>query len=163
MFDRFLAPALAVFLAFSGAASAQGTNVSFGGLKADTTLPVEVTAENLSVNQADGTAVFSGDVLVKQGEMRLQAGEIRVQYDATGKAIDKLFASGGVLMVNASDAAQAAEAVYTIDTGEVVMSGGVLMTQGGTAIKGDRLHINLKSGTGRMEGGVTTTFQPGGN
>ncbi len=163
MFDRFLATSLALFLAFGGVAQAQGTNVSFGGLKADTSLPVEVTAENLSVNQADGTAVFSGQVLVKQGEMRLEAGEIRVQYDVTGKAIDKLFASGGVLMVNASDAAQAAEAVYTIDTGEVVMSGGVLMTQGQTAIKGDQLHINLKSGTGRMEGGVTTTFQPGGN
>ncbi len=163
MFDRFLATSLAVFLAFGGAALAQSTNVSFGGLKADTSLPVEVTAENLSVNQADGTAVFSGKVLVKQGEMRLQADEIRVQYDATGKAIDKLFASGGVLMVNARDAAQAAEAVYTIDTGEVVMSGGVLMTQGQTSIKGDQLHINLKSGTGRMEGGVTTTFQPGGN
>lgn len=163
MFDRFLATSLVIFLAFGGAALAQGTNVSFGGLKADTSLPVEVTAENLTVNQADGTAVFSGQVLVIQGEMRLEAGEIRVQYDVTGKAIDKLFASGGVLMVNASDAAQAAEAVYTIDTGEVVMSGGVLMSQGQTTIKGDQLHINLKSGTGRMEGGVTTTFQPGGN
>lgn len=163
MFDRFLATFLAVALACVGAASAQDTNVTFGGLKADTSLPVEVTAENLSVNQADGTAVFSGDVLVKQGEMRLQADEIRVQYDATGKAIDKLFASGGVLLVNARDAAQAAEAIYTIDSGEVVMSGGVLMTQGQTTIKGDRLEINLKSGTGRMVGGVTTTFQPGGN
>ncbi len=163
MFDRFLATSLVLFLAFGGAALAQGTNVSFGGLKADTSLPVEITSENLTVNQADGTAVFSGQVLVIQGEMRLEAGEIRVQYDVTGKAIDKLFASGGVLMVNASDAAQAAEAVYTIDTGEVVMSGGVLMSQGQTTIKGDQLHINLKSGTGRMEGGVTTTFQPGGN
>lgn len=142
---------------------AQEANVAFGGLKADTSLPVEVTAENLSVNQADGTAVFSGDVLVKQGEMRLQASEIRVQYDETGKGIDQLFATGNVLIVNATDAAEAASAVYTIETGEVVMSGGVLMTQGQTAIRGERLRINLKSGTGRMEGGVTTTFMPGGN
>lgn len=161
--NRFIPAFLALSLTFAGMALAQGTNVSFGGLKADTTLPVEVTAENLSVNQADGTAVFTGDVLVKQGEMRLQAGEVRVQYDATGKAIDKLFATGGVLMVNATDAAEAAEAIYTIATGEVLMSGGVLMTQGQTAIKGDRLNINLKSGTGRIEGGVTTTFMPGGN
>lgn len=161
--NRFIPVFVALALWLAGMASAQGTNVSFGGLKADTSLPVEVTAENLSVNQADGTAVFSGDVLVKQGEMRLQAGEIRVQYDATGKGIDKLFASGGVLIVNATDAAEAAEAVYTIASGEVLMSGGVLMTQGQTAIKGERLSINLKSGTGRMEGGVTTTFMPGGN
>ena len=161
--NRFIPVFVALALSFAGMASAQGTNVSFGGLKADTSLPVEVTAENLSVNQADGTAVFSGDVLVKQGEMRLQAAEIRVQYDATGKGIDKLFATGGVLIVNATDAAEAAEAIYTIASGEVLMSGGVLMTQGQTAIKGDRLSINLKSGTGRIEGGVTTTFMPGGN
>lgn len=161
MFHRFIPAFLALVLATQ--AAAQGTNVSFGGLKADTSLPVEVTAENLSVNQGDGSAVFSGDVLVKQGEMRLQAGEIRVEYGADGKGINRLFATGGVLIVNATDAAEAAEAVYTIASGEVLMSGKVLMTQGATAIKGDRLTINLKSGTGRMEGGVTTTFMPGGN
>jgi lipopolysaccharide export system protein LptA len=137
--------------------------VAFGGLKADTRLPVEVTAENLSVNQADGTANFSGNVLVKQGEMRLSAAAIRVEYSADGKEINRLHASGGVLLVNATDAAQAAEAVYTIASGEVVMTGNVLMTQGQTAIKGQRLVIDLKSGTGRMEGGVTTTFTPGSN
>ena len=147
----------------SGFAAAQGTNVSFGGLKADTRLPVEVTAENLSVNQADGSAVFTGDVLVKQGEMRLQAAEIRVEYGASSNVINRLHATGGVLLVNPTDAAEAAAAVYTIATGEVVMSGNVLMTQGQTAIKGQTLVINLKTGTGRMEGGVTTTFMPGNN
>jgi lipopolysaccharide export system protein LptA len=67
------------------------------------------------------------------------------------------------LVVNATDAAEAAAADYTIATGEVVMTGGVLMTQGQAAIKGERLVINLKTGTGRMEGGVTTTFTPGGD
>lgn len=163
---RFLPVVLAAALTLGpalGPALAQGTNVAFGGLKADTRLPVEVTAENLTVNQADGTAVFAGDVLVKQGEMRMQAGEVKVEYDATGKGIARLYASGGVLVVNATDAAEATSAVYTIATGEVVMTGNVLMTQGQAAIKGERLVINLQNGTGRMEGGVTTTFTPGGN
>lgn len=164
MFDR-LKPlvVIAAMMAFAAPALAEGTNVAFGGLKADTRLPVEVTAENLSVNQADGTANFAGDVLVKQGEMRLSAAAIRVEYSADGKEISRLHATGGVLLVNLTDAAEAAEAVYTIATGEVVMTGNVLMTQGQTAIKGQRLVIDLKSGTGRMEGGVTTTFTPGSN
>lgn len=162
MFSRFIPVFFAAVLAVSPAL-AQGTNVSFGGLKADTRLPVEVTAENLTVNQADGTATFSGDVLVKQGEMRLQAAEIRVEYGDTAGEINRLHASGGVLLVNATDAAEAATAVYTIASGEVVMTGDVLMTQGQAAIKGQTLIINLKTGTGRMEGGVTTTFTPGGN
>lgn len=163
MSSRFIPLFLAAFVMMAPSTQAQGTNVSFGGLKADTGLPVEVTAENLSVNQADGTATFTGDVLVKQGEIRLQADEIRVEYGDTGGDIERLHASGGVLLVNATDAAEAASAVYTIASGEVVMSGNVLMTQGQAAIKGQTLVINLKTGTGRMEGGVTTTFTPGGN
>jgi lipopolysaccharide export system protein LptA len=163
MINRLKPLFLASLLMVAAPALAEGTNVSFGGLKADTSLPVEVTAENLSVNQADGTADFSGNVLVKQGAMWLEAGNIRVEYSADGKDISRLHASGGVLLVNATDAAEATSAIYTITSGEVVMSGDVLMTQGQTAIKGQKLIINLKTGTGRMEGGVTTTFTPGSN
>ncbi len=162
MLNRFK-PLVLVALMAASPAFAQSAKVSFGGLKADTRLPVEVTAESLEVNQADGSATFMGNVLVTQGEMRLQAGIIRVEYDQAGGAIARLHASGGVLMVNATDAAESETAVYTIASGEVVMKGKVLMTQGNTAIKGDTLVINLKTGTGRMEGGVTTTFTPGGN
>lgn len=164
MFSRFIPIFLAAALAAGAApALAQGTNVSFGGLTADTRLPVEVTAESLTVSQADGTAVFVGNVLVIQGEMRMQADEIRVEYDTDGKAIRRLRASGGVLLVNATDAAEAQTATYTIASGVVEMTGDVLMTQGPAAIKGQKLTIDLKTGTGRMEGGVTTTFTPGGN
>lgn len=164
MFSRFIPIFLAAALAAGAApALAQGTNVSFGGLTADTRLPVEVTAESLTVSQADGTAVFVGNVLVIQGEMRMQADEIRVEYDTDGKAIRRLHASGGVLLVNATDAAEAQTATYTIASGVVEMTGDVLMTQGPAAIKGQKLTIDLKTGTGRMEGGVTTTFTPGGN
>lgn len=156
----FACAALAISV---GLAAAQETGVSFGGLRADTTLPVEVKADSLAVDQSDGSASFTGNVLVVQGAMRLSADTIRVEYASGGGKIERLHATGHVLLVNATDAAEAEEAVYTIDSGEVVMSGSVLLTQGPAAIRGQRLVIDLKSGTGRMEGGVTTTFTPGGN
>ena len=70
---------------------------------------------------------------------------------------------GGVIVTNLGDAAEAREAVYTIDSGVIVLSGDVLLTQGPSAMAGQKLTINLKDGTGIMEGRVTTTFQPGGN
>lgn len=156
--------ALIAFVMFAAnAAWAEGTSVAFGGLKADTTLPVEVNADSLVVNQKDGNAIFSGNVLVVQGEMRMTANEIRVEYSADGKGINKLFATGKVLLVSATDAAEADEAVYTIATGEVVLTGGVLLTQGKTAIAAERMVIDLVAGTGRMEGRVSTTFVPEGN
>ena len=130
---------------------AQGASVAFGGLKQDTTLPVEVSADQLAVNQADGTAVFTGNVLVGQGEMRLSAGRVKVEYTPDGGGISKLFASEGVTLINATDAAEAREAIYTIDSGNVVMTGDVLLTQGGNALSGQKLVINLKAGTGVID------------
>lgn len=144
-------------------AHAQGATVALGGLKQDTTLPVEVTADELAVNQADGAATFTGNVLVIQGEMRMTAGTVRVEYSADGKGIAKLNATGGVTYVNTTDAAEAKDATYTIASGEMIMSGDVLLTQGQGAISGQKLVIDLKAGTGTMEGRVKTVFQPGGN
>lgn len=156
--------ALAAVLAFGAApAVAQQAKVAFGDLNQDTTLPVEVSADQLAVNNADGTAVFSGNVLVTQGEMKLSAAEVLVKYTPDQKAIDQLVASGGVTITNLGDAAEAQEAVYTIDSGVIVLTGNVLLAQGPSAMAGQKLTINLKDGTGIMEGRVTTTFVPGGN
>ncbi len=145
------------------AAWAQDAQVAFGGLRQDTTLPVEVKAESLTVNQTDASATFTGNVLVGQGEMRLAAQTVRVEYAADGKSIAKLHATGGVTLASPTDAAESNEAVYAVDAGTVLMTGNVLLTQGASAIAGQKLLIDLKAGTGRMEGGVSTVFSPGGN
>lgn len=153
---------LCLVVALSSPAAAQQADIRFGGLQQDTSLPVEVTSESLSVDQATGAALFTGDVLVTQGDMRLQAGTIRVEYAADGAGISRLIASDGVTLVSPTDAAEASEAVYTIATGLVVMTGNVLLTQGQAAISGQSLTVNLTDGTGTMTGGVKTIFVPGG-
>lgn len=142
--------------------AAQQADIRFGGLQQDTSLPVEVTSDSLSVDQATGAAVFTGNVMAKQGEMRLTAGVIRVEYTADGDGIDRLIATDGVTLVSPTDAAEAREAVYTIASGTVVMTGDVLLTQGRAAISGEKLSVNLKDGTGTMTGRVRTVFTPGG-
>lgn len=147
--------------AMAGQADAQQANIAFGGIKQDTSLPVTLDADTLAINNADGSARFTGNVIVSQGEMRLTAGEVQVEYLPDGGGIKTLHATGGVTLINTGDAAEAKEALYTIDTGNVVMSGDVLLTQGANAISGQKLVINLKDGTGVMEGRVQTVFSPG--
>jgi len=154
--------ALCFAIVFAGPAVAQQADIRFGGLQQDTSLPVEVTSDSLSVDQASGAAVFTGNVMAKQGEMRLTAGTIRVEYTTDGDGIDRLIATDGVTLVSPTDAAEAAEAVYTIASGNVVMTGNVLLTQGRAAISGEKLTVNLKDGTGTMTGRVKTIFTPGG-
>lgn len=151
------------FTVLAAAATAQQANIAFGDLSQDTTLPVEVAAEQFAVNNADGSAVFTGDVKVTQGEMTLSAAEVKVEYNPEGNAINRLVASGGVTITNLGDAAKASDAVYTIASGMIVLTGNVVLTQGPSAMAGQKLTINLNDGSGVMEGGVTTTFVPGGN
>ncbi len=154
---------VAALAAFVPLAQAQEAKIAFGDLAQDTSLPVEVTSETFAVDNADGTAVFSGDVRVTQGEMVLAASEVEVKYDPEGRAIRELVASGGVSVTNLADTAKADGAVYTIDSGVIVMTGNVVLTQGPSSMQGQKLTINLKDGSGVMEGRVTTTFVPGGN
>ena len=140
--------------------NAQQANIAFGGIKQDTSLPVTLDADTLAINNADGSAKFTGNVVVAQGEMRLTAGEVQVEYLPDGGGIKTLHATGGVTLINTGDAAEAKEALYTIDSGNVVMTGDVLLTQGANAISGQKLVLNLKDGTGVMEGRVQTVFNP---
>lgn len=149
-----------VLLMLGSASQAAGTDVAFAGLKTDTTLPVQVTADKLSVNQDDGKAVFTGNVVVTQGAMTLQAATVRIEYSADKKSIAHMYADGGVKLASETDAASAQSAEYAPETGDLLLTGDVLMTQGAAAMSGQKLKLSLKTGLGTMEGRVTTTFTP---
>lgn len=160
---RLKLPGLALFalLATVGLAAAQGMSVGFGGLAQDPNAPVEVTSDGLTVDQASGRAVFDGNVLVVQGDLRMTAAKVEVEYGDGGQGISRMNATGGVTLVTAAEAAESQEATYEIATGALVMSGAVLLTQGQATIAGERLVADLRAGTGQMQGRVRTVFQPG--
>jgi lipopolysaccharide export system protein LptA len=154
---------LAALLGAGRAAAQSGeAQVSFGGVRQDPTLPVEVTSEELAIDQEDGTATFTGDVLVTQGALRLTAPRLRVVYSEDRAGIEEVHATGGVTLVNGPEAAESREATYTVGSGAVVMTGDVLLTQGEAALSGDALEIDLVTGTGRMRGRVRSLFRTDG-
>lgn len=150
-----------------GIALAQGAQVAFGGLKHDSSQPVEITADALAVDQAKGTAEFQGGVVAGQASLRLTADRVLVEYATEGEKvtgeISKLSAFGNVTLVNGAEAAEGQEAIYTLADGKVRMSGDVLLTQGQNAISGQVLNIDLNTGTALFEGRVQTIFQSSDN
>lgn len=160
---RILAFVLGVGLALTvhtGQLLAQGTGLNFSGLQNVRGLPVEITSDNLQVNNQTGETVFTGNAVLGQGDMRLAAPEIRIIYDAAGdNRIERLEAYGGVTLVTAEEAAEGETAVYEVAAGTVRMQGSVLLTQGPNILSGDRLFVDLETEQGRMEGRVRTLIQ----
>lgn len=142
------------------AALAQGAQVTFGSMQQDTNAPVEVTADSLSVNQSNGTALYQGNVVIAQGDMRLAAPRVLVVYSEQAGRIERLEATGGVVLVSGEEAAEAQRADYNIEAGTVVMSGNVLLTQGPNALTAERMTVNLETGSAQMSGRVKTVLQP---
>lgn len=158
---RFIQALLFIGLsALAGTAQAQGMQVAFGSQVQDSSLPVEVTAQNLDVDQNDGTAVFTGDVLIGQGQMRLSAPRVLVVYLKDRSGIARLEATGGVTLVSGEDAAEAREADYDVQSGMIRMQGNVLLVQGTSALTADKMDVDTVAGTARMRGNVKTVLQP---
>ena len=153
------APALLTLMLLAGAAAGQTSG--FGSAQ-DTRQPVEVTADNLSVDQRTGKAVFSGNVLSGQGQMRLAADRVTVTYaQGSQQRISALRAEGNVTLSSGQDAAEARTADYDVESGNVVLTGDVLLTQGGNVLAGDKVTVNLATGTATAAGRVRSVLQPG--
>ena len=137
--------------------------VAFGGMKADTSAPVELSADNLSVNQTTGKAEFTGNVLIGQGQMKLSADKVVVQYvQGDTQKIDNLDATGNVTLVNGPDAAEAKQAIYEVASGNITLIGDVLLTQGQNVMSGEHMVVNLSDGTAQMQGRIRSVLQPAG-
>ena len=157
-----LGPILVLILGLTGTSAISQADISLGGLSADPEAPVEISADGLTVDQDTRSAVFAGNVVIGQGDLRTAAARVEVIYsDETGE-IARLNASGGVTFATPTEAAEADDAVYDLASGVLTLTGNVLLTQGTSALSSDRMTVNLTDGTAQMDGRVRTVFGPTG-
>jgi lipopolysaccharide export system protein LptA len=119
----------------------------------DTDAPVDVAAERIEVQDRVDRAIFSGNVLVRQGQLQLNAERITIAYSSAGGiAIERIDASGGVFMRSPSETAQGQYAIYDIDQRLLTLVGGVTLTRGESRVSGGRLVLDLDTGRAVMDG-----------
>ncbi|MGZ8281318.1 MAG: LptA/OstA family protein [Allosphingosinicella sp.] len=139
-----LAAAQAVF-AQAGSSALKGHN---------TDAPVDVAADRIEVQDRADRAIFSGNVDVRQGNLRLSTARLIVVYSSQGGiAITRLEASGGVTLRSPSETARSQFAIYDLDRRLVTMLGGVALTRGDSQVNGGRLVLDLDTGRAVMDGG----------
>ena len=133
------------------------TSLSLGGFSSNPDGPIEMTADKLTISQSDGSAKFEGNVFISNGDLKIIAQFVMVNYLETG-GIKQLSASGGVTVVNQTESAEAKTADYNLVSNSLVLGGGVLLTQGQSAISADTMAIDLSTGEAIIEGRVRTVL-----
>lgn len=140
-------------LALSQPAIGQGNSTAFKGV--DTNAPVDVAADRIEVLDRSDRAIFSGNVDVRQGNLRLVAPRIVVSYaDTSGIDVQRLEASGGVTVTSQNETARSQFAIYDLNRRIVTMLGGVTLSRSDSTVRGGRLVIDLDSGRAVMDGGT---------
>ena len=124
--------------------------------------PIELSADALEVLQSKHTAIFTGNVIVKQGDIRINASQMTVNYresgsaGAMGKGIYRIVAEGKVLFTTPAETAQGDSAIYEVDRETIHLAGNVLLTRDKNVLKGTKLDYNLATGRSVLAGGGAT-------
>lgn len=147
---RFRILALLPLLAVAPAAGQQS------GSGFNSNAPVDIDADRIEVQDRADRAIFSGNVVARQGNMRMNAARVTVAYtNAGGVQVERIEASGGVTLRTPSETARGNFAIYDVDRRIVTMIGGVHLTQGSNRVQGGRLVLDLNSHRAVMDGGGT--------
>jgi lipopolysaccharide export system protein LptA len=134
--------------------------------------PVDVTADQLEVQNQKCLAVWSGDAEALQATSRLRANTINIYNktlaartgDQPGQScgqLDRMEADGQVYYVTPNQVVKGDHAVYTADSKTIVVTGDVVVAQGRNVSSGTRLVINTDTGVANMESDVKGRGQPG--
>lgn len=119
----------------------------------DSNAPVNYAADRIELQDKQKRVVLSGNVDVSQGDLRLRAGRTTVAYtDDGGVKIQRMDATGGVLVTRGNETAQGDVAVYDFNRRVIVMAGGVALRRGSDTLNGGRLTIDLNSGISSVDG-----------
>ncbi len=115
--------------------------------------PVDYAANRIELQDRENRVVLSGDVAIKQGDLRLNAGRTIVNYtDAGTLKIQRITATGGVQVARGNETARGNVGVYDFNRRIITLVGDVRLRRGSDTLNGGRLVIDLNTGVSSVDG-----------
>lgn len=115
--------------------------------------PVDFAANSIEVQDRADRVVISGNVRVTQAGMTLTAARMTVAYSRQGGTdVNRLDATGGVVVTKGDERASGNVAIYDLDRRLITMVGNVELRQRGNNLRGGRMVIDLNSGRATVDG-----------
>ncbi|GAA4030836.1 hypothetical protein GCM10022281_07860 [Sphingomonas rosea] len=147
-----------------GVALAQTQGGPVSALKGhDANAPIDVASDRIEVQDRSDRAIFAGNVKVRQADLTLDTERLTVAYTSAGNLqIDRLDASGGVIVRSPSETARGDFGIYDINRRLITLIGAVQLQRGDSRISGARLTIDMTSGRAVVDGGPVGVGESGG-
>ena len=122
---------------------------------------INIDSDTFQADLNGKTGTWRGNVVVRQGDMKLRANSVRVTT-VDGNA-DKVNAQGNVVVDSpTAGTATGDTGVYDVPRRIVTMNGNVVLKKGKDVMRGAQLTVNLVNGQATLGGGVKSQTSPGG-
>ena len=146
-------------LALAAAVGAQAQQGGVSALKGhNSKAPIDLAADHAEAQDRADRAIFSGNVVVKQDELTLRTARMTLAYANTnGIDINRIDASGGVVITSPSETARGDFGTYDLNAGLITVVGNVRLERGGSFLNGARLTIDTNTGRATMDGGPASS------
>lgn len=127
--------------------------------------PVNVTADDFTIDQASNNATFIGNVVITRTGLSLWANKVVVIYGSGGQSdIESLTATGSVRIKTTGQEATSDKATFDPATLILTLSNNVTVINAQGKLQGPELTINLATNKSVFKGGkggrVTGVFTP---
>lgn len=130
--------------------------------RANSNQAITIKSNELSADNKGKTAVFSGKVVAKQGDVTIFCDRMTVYYGAVQGDVDKIEADGNVRIVQENRTGLAAHAVYDSKEGKILLTGGSpKVMQGADTVTGEAITYFIDEERSSVTGGrVEATIHP---
>lgn len=137
-----------------GGLAASALHAAPEGRRNATNLPITIKSNELSADNKGKTAVFSGKVVAKQGDITIFCDRMTVYYGSNQGDVDKIEADGNVRIVQENRTGLASHAVYESRLGRITLSGGSpKVMQGADTVSGEIITYFLDDERSSVSGG----------
>ena len=117
-------------------------------------LPITIKSNELTADNKGKTALFSGKVVAKQGDVTIFCDRMTVYYGSQQGEIDKIEADGNVRIVQENRTGMAAHAVYESREGRITLTGGnPKVMQGSDTVSGKIITYLIDDDRSSVSGG----------
>lgn len=87
-------------------------------------LPITIKSNELSTDNKGRTALFTGKVVSKQGDVTIYSDKLTIYYGEKKEDVEKIEADGNVHIVQENRTGSASHAVYESKEGRITLTGG---------------------------------------
>jgi lipopolysaccharide export system protein LptA len=117
-------------------------------------LPITVKSNDLTADNKGKTAIFTGKVVAKQGDVTIFCDRMTVYYGNTQGDVDKIEADGSVRIVQENRTGLSSHAVYESKLGRITLTGGnPKVMQGADTVTGEIITYYIDDDRSNVTGG----------